>query len=226
MSSITVDWLADPPDNEEEENEPKRFYGVVTGRVINLMDTMKLGRVQVQLPFIDDIDLSPWARIAAPMSGPLCGVSFFPQVGDEVLVAFEHGDVNVPYVIGSLWNGFAPPLPNIPVPDAPVRTSYSIRTLTGNQLLMVEEPPMVQVLAPLAGQTISMTNSGTAMVSATSVSITVAGTTIVVTPAGVQIAGSNITLAATASLNLSAPSINIAAGATCTITGAQVSINP
>ena len=43
------------------------------------------------------------------MSGVLSGVSFLPQVGDEVLVAFEQGDVNVPYVIGSLWNGFAPP---------------------------------------------------------------------------------------------------------------------
>jgi hypothetical protein len=226
VSSISFDWLTDPPEIEEEESEPKRFYGVVTGRVINLMDLMQLGRVQVQLPFIDDIDLSPWARIAAPMSGPLCGVSFFPQVGDEVLVAFEHGDVNVPYVIGSLWNGFAPPLPNIPVPDAPVRTSYSIRTLTGNQLLMVEEPPMVQVLAPVAGQALSMTSAGTAMVSATSVSITVGPATIVVTPAGIQIAGDNITLAAAKTLNLTASTINIAAGSTCTITGGQVIINP
>ncbi len=225
MTSVSVDWLADPPEPDEEQ-EPKRFYGVVTGRVINLMDLMQLGRVQVQLPFIDDVDLSPWARIAAPMSGPACGVSFFPQVGDEVLVAFEQGDVNVPYVIGSLWNGFAPPLPNIPVPDSPVRTSYSIRTLTGNQLLMVEAPPMVQILAPVAAQSITMTNAGTAMLSATSVSITVGGATIVVTPAGIQIAGATLTLAATTALNLSAPTVNIAATAVCTITGGVVNINP
>ena len=224
MSAAPKDWPFPTPDQEEEE--PKRFYGVTTGRVINLMDLMFLGRVQVQLPFIDDLDLSPWARIAAPMSGPLCGISFFPQIGDEVLVAFEHGDVNVPYIIGSLWNGFAPPFPNFPVPDSPVRTSYSIRTLTGNQIMMVEAPPMIEILAPLAGQTISMTNAGTTVISATAVEIVVGGATILVSPAGIQIAGTTITLAATTALNLTAPTINMTAAGTCTITGAMVVINP
>jgi hypothetical protein len=225
VNSVSVDWLADPPEPDEEQ-EPKRFYGVVSGRVINLIDVMQLGRVQVQLPFIDDLDLSPWARIAAPMSGPLCGISFLPQIGDEVLVAFEQGDVNVPYIIGSLWNGFAPPLPNFPVPDSPIRTSYSIRTLTGNQILMVEEPPMIEILAPIAGQSIMMANAGTAVLSATAVSITVAGSTILVSPAGIQIAGTTLAIAATSALNLTAPNINITAVATCTITGATVIINP
>jgi len=224
VSAAPKDWPFPTPDQEEEE--PKRFYGVTTGRVINLMDLMFLGRVQVQLPFIDDLDLSPWARIAAPMSGPLCGISFFPQIGDEVLVAFEHGDVNVPYIIGSLWNGFAPPFPNFPVPDSPVRTSYSIRTLTGNQIMMVEAPPMIEILAPLAGQTISMTNAGTTVISATAVEIVVGGATILVSPAGIQIAGTTITLAATTALNLTAPTINMTAAGTCTITGAMVVINP
>jgi len=224
VSTAPKDWPFPAPDQEEEE--PKRFYGVTTGRVINLVDLMFLGRVQVQLPFIDDLDLSPWARIAAPMSGPLCGISFFPQIGDEVLVAFEHGDVNVPYIIGSLWNGFAPPFPNFPVPDSPVRTSYSIRTLTGNQIMMVETPPMIEILAPVAGQTISMTSAGTTVLSATAVEIVVGGATILVSPAGIQIAGTTITLAATTALNLTAPTINMTAAGTCTITGAMVVINP
>lgn len=225
MSSVTADWLSEPPVTDDE-SEPKRFYGVTTGRVINLIDPMMLGRVQIQLPMIDDLDLSPFARIATPMSGLLSGVSFLPQVGDEVLVAFEHGDINVPYIIGSLWNGFAPPPPNIPVPDSPVRTSYTIRTLTGNQLLLVEEPPMIQLLSLLAGQSITMTNAGTAVLSATSVTITVAGATVTITPAGVQIAGATIALAATTALTLAAPEISITAGGNCTIIGATVIINP
>jgi uncharacterized protein involved in type VI secretion and phage assembly len=224
MSTAIADWPPESPSDEEQE--PKRFYGVTTGRVINLMDLMQLGRVQVQLPFIDALDLSPWARIATPMTGVLCGVSFLPQIGDEVLVAFEQGDTNVPYIIGSLWNGFAPPLPNFPVPDSPVRTSYSIRTLTGNQILMVEAPPMVEILAPLAGQSITMTNAGTQVISTTGVEIVVAGATIAVTAAGIQIAGATITLAATTALNLTAPTINMTAAAECTITGAMVIINP
>jgi uncharacterized protein involved in type VI secretion and phage assembly len=225
MSTVTVDWLSDPPEDDDDQ-DPKRFYGVVTGRVINLMDLMQLGRVQVQLPFIDDIDLSPWARIATPMSGVLCGMQFLPQVGDEVLVAFEHGDTNVPYIIGSLWNGFAPPLPNFPAPDSPVRTSYSIRTLTGNQIMMVEAPPMVEILAPVAGQSLTMTNAGTAVISATSVSITVAGSSILITPGGIQIAGTSITLAATSVINLTAPTVNMTGATGCNIVGGKVMINP
>jgi type VI secretion system (T6SS) baseplate-like injector VgrG len=224
MSPASLDFLSDPPELDDEE-EPKRFYGVVTGRVINLIDLMQLGRVQVQLPFIDDIDLSPWARIAVPMSGIVSGVAFLPQIGDEVLVAFEHGDVNVPYVIGSLWNGLAPPPPNIP-PDSPIRTSYMIRTLTGNGMMIVEAPPMLSIMAPVAGQTMTMTPAGTAIVSATAVEIVVAGATILVTPAGVQIAGATVSLAATTALNLTAPAITIAAEGDCLISGEMVIINP
>jgi uncharacterized protein involved in type VI secretion and phage assembly len=225
MNPVTMDWPFDAPDVEDEQ-EPKRIYGVVTGRVINLVDPMLLGRVQVQLPFIDALDLSPWARIATPMSGILSGMSFLPQLGDEVLVAFEQGDVNVPYVIGSLWNGLAPPPPNIPVPDSPIRTSYMIKTLLGNTIMMVEEPPAIQILSPLAGQSITMTQGGTTMISGTGVEIVVAGATILVTPAGVQIAGATVTIAATSVLNLTAPAINMAATGNCTITGALVFINP
>ena len=70
--------------------------------MINLLDPLTLGRVQVQLPFIDALDLSPWARIAVPMAGLGHGHYFIPNLSDEVLVAFEHGDVNAPYIIGSL----------------------------------------------------------------------------------------------------------------------------
>jgi len=39
------------------------------------------------------------------MAGKDRGIFFLPEVDDEVLVAFENGDINQPYVIGSLWNG-------------------------------------------------------------------------------------------------------------------------
>jgi hypothetical protein len=237
MSTTAENELLDPP-VEDNEPAPKRFYGVTTGRVIDLVDPMFLGRVQVQLPFIDFLDLSPWARIAVPMSGPLCGVSFLPQFGDEVLVAFEQGDVNVPYIIGSLWNGFAPPMPNFPVPDSPVRTSYSIRTLLGNQIVMEETPPTLTIQngptppvlpAPPVPtgpyQTMMFTPAGI-IATAAMVQIVTPGGTVSVTPAGVVVAGATITLGATTALNLTAPAINITAATTCTITGGMVIINP
>jgi hypothetical protein len=72
----------------------QKFYGVAVGTVINSLDPMAMGRVQVQLPFIDDVDLSPWARVATMMTGPAHGTYFIPEIGDEVLVVFEHGDID------------------------------------------------------------------------------------------------------------------------------------
>ena len=90
-----------------------RIQGVVVGIVTNNQDPDGLGRVKVKFPWLSDVDESTWARIAAPMAGDQRGVYFLPEVEDEVLVAFEHGDVRFPYVLGALWNGKdAPPASN------------------------------------------------------------------------------------------------------------------
>jgi len=125
---------------EEEEDKEQRFYGVTVGQVINLADPMFMGRVQVRMPSLDSLDPIAWARVATPMAGATSGAYFIPNVGDEVLLAFEHGDVNAPYIIGSLWNASAPP----PLPN-PLPQIRAIRTLAGNQLVFTETPPSVTI---------------------------------------------------------------------------------
>ena len=80
-------------------------YGVVVGLVTNSTDPDGLARVKVKFPTIDETLESQWARLSTPMAGSGRGIEFIPEVNDEVLVAFEHNDINKPYVIGSLWNG-------------------------------------------------------------------------------------------------------------------------
>ncbi len=63
------------------------------------------GYVKVKYPWLQDDQESYWARVVAPDAGPDRGFQFMPEVNDEVLVAFEHGDMRRPYVIGRLWNG-------------------------------------------------------------------------------------------------------------------------
>lgn len=87
----------------------ERFYGVVVGVVTNNQDSEGLGRVKVKFPWLSDEDESQWARIAVLMAGKERGTFFLPEVDDEVLVAFEHGDVRFPFVIGALWNGVDKP---------------------------------------------------------------------------------------------------------------------
>ena len=86
-----------------------RITGVVTGVVTNVADDEGLHRVRVRFPWLSDKEESAWARVATPMAGPERGLYILPEVDDEVLVAFEHGDPRFPYVIGSLWNSGAKP---------------------------------------------------------------------------------------------------------------------
>lgn len=198
----------------------RKFYGVATGKVINVIDPMLLGRVQVQLPFISSLDLSPWARVAVPMAGIAHGTYFIPSLGDEVLVAFEQGDLKVPYVIGSLWNALAPP--PLPSPIAQMRT---IRTPLGNQILFSDVPPSITILTP-SGQTILMTTAGIQILSAANL--------INLTPDGITITGTpNLNLTASAAINITAPNVtingaaatNVQSAGVCNVTAPLVKIN-
>lgn len=83
----------------------QRFFGVTVGIVTNNKDPDGLGRVKATLPWMADQVETDWARVVTPMAGASRGVYFLPEVNDEVLVAFEHGDPGTPYVLGGLWNG-------------------------------------------------------------------------------------------------------------------------
>ena len=82
-----------------------RIYGVVVGVVTNNQDPDGQGRVKVRFPWLSANHESGWARVAAPMAGNDRGFYTLPELEDEVLIAFEHGDVERPYVLGALWNG-------------------------------------------------------------------------------------------------------------------------
>jgi uncharacterized protein involved in type VI secretion and phage assembly len=97
-----------------------KVYGVCVGIVTNNKDPDGLGRVKVKFPWLGDSVESWWARVAMPMAGPTRGFCFIPEVDDEVLCAFEHGDVRFPYVVGSLYNG--QDLPPTPDPSGPSAT--------------------------------------------------------------------------------------------------------
>ncbi|HEX3630796.1 MAG TPA: phage baseplate assembly protein V, partial [Candidatus Dormibacteraeota bacterium] len=81
------------------------FVGVMMAIVTDNNDPNNQARVKVKFPWLDDNYESHWARVTQLGAGPDSGAVFLPEVNDEVLVAFEHGDVRRPYVIGSLYNG-------------------------------------------------------------------------------------------------------------------------
>jgi len=83
--------------------------GMTIGIVTNNKDPDGVGRVRVKFPALSDSEESWWARVVTPGAGSAAGLMFMPQIDDEVLVGFEHGDLRRPFVLGGLWGAKAKP---------------------------------------------------------------------------------------------------------------------
>ncbi len=97
------DLLTSPRSADRKTRQ--RIHGAVIGIVTSNEDPDKLGRVKVRFPWLTDDDASHWARVSSPMAGNGRGLYLLPEIDDEVLVVFEQGIIEHPYVIGALWNG-------------------------------------------------------------------------------------------------------------------------
>lgn len=95
--------------NTEDGTQRGRIHGVVIGIITDNNDPEELGRVKVSYPWRGETGQSDWARVATLMAGNDRGTFFLPEVDDEVLVAFDRGEISHPYVIGTLWNGVNTP---------------------------------------------------------------------------------------------------------------------
>jgi uncharacterized protein involved in type VI secretion and phage assembly len=111
-----------------------KFAGVVVGLVTNVNDPEKLGRCKVHFPWLDESNETDWVRIATAMTGNATGSFLMPNVQDEVLVAFEHGDARFPYVVGFLWNGQDKP----PADDVRERV---IKSKNGHMIRFIDSTP-------------------------------------------------------------------------------------
>ncbi|HEX3759639.1 MAG TPA: phage baseplate assembly protein V [Kofleriaceae bacterium] len=87
------------------ETESSRVFEPVIGIVTDNKDPSKLGRVKLKIPILSDQDTTFWCPIIMLGAGKNRGWFFIPEKDDEVLVMFEHGDLNRPLVVGALWNG-------------------------------------------------------------------------------------------------------------------------
>jgi uncharacterized protein involved in type VI secretion and phage assembly len=179
--------MTDASEPTEDQDEAKdrgpidqRFFGVYVGVVLDNQDPSQLGRVVVRVPAVFGAKSGgQWARVAVPRAGAQRGTWLIPDVSDEVLVAFEAGAADRPYVIGSLWgSGYAPP-----EQMAPGNPLTSIVSAAGTRITIDDRVGQLGVrLATPAGQSVTLDDAdGTITIDSGS------GSTIVVTPGGVEI---------------------------------------
>lgn len=198
-----------------------RVGGVAVAQVVTNVDSTGQGRVQVRFPWLPGIE--PWARVATMMAGSGRGTWFIPQPDDEVLVAFHHGDIREPYVIGSLWNGRDRPPMSLPSDAVGKRI---IRTPAGHEIVLDDQARSITITSATK-QKVSITP--------TAIELATDGNTSTVT---LQTTGA-IAVKSTVSIELKAPTITIEGQAvtmkgtaatvhgeaTCTVKGGVVNIN-
>jgi uncharacterized protein involved in type VI secretion and phage assembly len=192
--------------------------GVAVAIVRDNKDSSGLGRVKVSFPWHSQPQQSYWARVATPMAGKNRGIYFIPEVNDEVLVAFERGDMRFPYVVGSLWNGPDPAPQNNGDGKNDVRVIHS----RSDHKITIDDGsnPLVQIeLAD--GKRVTLDRNGIEIDDEQGNRITI------------QSRGGSVSVQAATSLSLKAPQITIEAsgtmtvkaGGTMTVQGSLVSIN-
>ncbi|XHS77623.1 phage baseplate assembly protein V [Burkholderiaceae bacterium UC74_6] len=171
------------PDSRE------RFYGVAVAKVeanhVDASEGPPLARVKVSYPWLSDKVESGWARCASPMTGSGTGLFLLPEIGDEVLVAFEHGDLAKPIVLSSLWNGKRlPPVSNVDGANH-VRV---LKTAAGHEIRLDDTPVTGQLsLKDMGGSEIVLKADGSVSITAKTSMTLKAATTISLEAASVNV---------------------------------------
>lgn len=140
-----------------------RFLGKHRGVVVNNIDPMMLGRVQVMVPDVSP-GLSSWALPCAPTGGVGHGLFSVPSIGAAVWVEFEHGDPDYPIWVGCFW-GSAAEVPVLAKAVPPGVNGLTIQTQLGNALQVSDTP------GPTGG--ILITTATGAMISVSDIGITI-----------------------------------------------------
>src|SRR6476620_10878343 len=99
-------------------NPPQRFYGKNRGTVINNVDPLQIGRIQVLVPDVSNVIPSSWAMPCVPIAGKQMGTYIVPQVGAGVWVEFEQGNPDYPIWVGGYW-GTAAEVPALALAGVP-----------------------------------------------------------------------------------------------------------
>lgn len=208
--------------------------GIVNAIVTNLEDPENLGRVRVKYPTLD-IE-SSWARMATPMAGPDRGVHFLPEVEDEVLVAFAHGDIRFPYILGCMWNK----QDTKPATDGDIKKNNwrFIKSRSGHiiklddtdgkeTIELIDKADKHKIIIDCAGDKIQiLCDSGDVEVNASG-TVKVEASTIEIKSSGNMTleAGGNLTLEASGSATLKGATVEVSGSGPVKVAGTPIQLN-
>jgi uncharacterized protein involved in type VI secretion and phage assembly len=193
--------------------------GVVLGVVTNNNDPDKLGRVKVKFPTLGDKVESTWARVSSPGAGKTRGLDFRPEVSDEVVVAFDRGDLRQAIVLGGVWSAKNKSVADTKVEGGKVK-SRVIRSRVGHLITMSdgEGPADRHIKISLAdSKTVVLIGEDKISITAAQgkpINIKTGQAEIAMTGSGdISLKGVNVTIEGKAKVAIKAPQIEIKAQA-------------
>jgi hypothetical protein len=163
----------------------QKYYGKFRGTVINNIDPLQMGRIQVQVAEVTGLIPTTWAMPCVPIAGTQAGVFMIPPLLSGVWVEFEHGDPNYPIWVGGFWGSTAdvPALALAP-PAIPPGQNIVVQTVAQNTLVLSDSPPTPIsggiVLKSTTGAMIVVNDSGIYIQNGKGASITLVGPTVTV----------------------------------------------
>jgi uncharacterized protein involved in type VI secretion and phage assembly len=165
----------------ESESIPNKFFGKFRGMVLNNIDPMQMGRIQVYVPDVSNLLPTSWALPCFPFAGKQMGMWAIPQIGAGVWVEFEQGNPDYPIWSGCFY-GSAAEVPALALTAPPPLSDIVLQTALQNTLLISD-------MAGPTGGILLKTMTG-AMISINDVGITISngkGATIIMSGPSVTI---------------------------------------
>jgi len=119
--------------------EPKKYLGKFRGTVVQNVDPLQIGRIQVLVPDVSNLVPSTWAMPCLPAAGMQMGLYAVPPLGAGVWVEYEQGDADYPIWVGGFW-GTAAEVPVLSHLAPPLVPAITLQTTLQNGLIISDVP--------------------------------------------------------------------------------------
>jgi uncharacterized protein involved in type VI secretion and phage assembly len=224
-----------------------KLNGVYSAIVTDAEDPEAMGRVLLSFPWLSETYVSPWARVVQFGAGEKLGWQILPEPTDEVLVAFENGQLNSPYVLGGLYSQdrrggvpFAEVVQGVPMisaftsrdghqllfNDSPESTSLTVQTTFGASCKIRLSPETGIEIVTIEEQPIIITSASDVTVNSEGAVLVNAGEVTINGEADVSVSAEGaLELTAAGELSLVASSVNVEASGDISLVAPAIDIS-
>jgi uncharacterized protein involved in type VI secretion and phage assembly len=195
----------------QPDGDARRYFGLFPAIVTGIVDRDRLGRIEVKFPFLGQGGdaVRAWATLLTPYADDGQGFQVLPAVDSQVVVGFEAGRLERPYIVGAAWNGKEA----LPSPPDEANNLRLIQTRSGNLLQFDDTAGAAKVTLTLKNQSQLVLDEG-----GSTVTLQHQNGCVITLDGGGNItitAKSGMTINAPSGLTVNSPATTFSGGVTC-----------